>query len=402
MVGASQPAAGWYDDPDGSGGERYWDGERWTPQRRSKTDEFPTVLCCPNGHRSPADQQFCGECGEVLPRSGGEVIANFPPPFQQDLAYPNHRHKQRWKWIAGAIGVAVAAAALVAVSKNGADSTTSAQRGSGRTTESLASGSGSFDDWVGAVCRGGLAVQMNTRPVAKWACDSAHSGPGFRAKIFFSKYDSQAELDTVRDPDAVMFRIGVKGSHAKCSSTDGSVTIFHVNLSGIGSKKDATDLANQALQPLAALGCSVTQEDAYGSTSSTQQQPSSPPAPSPSATPTTLPGANEFQSPTGNIACHIANAGAACEIQEYDYTAPSPPAGCAKFGDRLGMDHGGPGWTSCHSTSFFGEALPTLPYDAEVTAGPITCRMDEESGVTCRDTVTGHFFRLSRQSYEVG
>src|ERR1700730_8773583 len=33
-VATSPPPAGWYVDPDGSGGQRYWDGERWTTQRR--------------------------------------------------------------------------------------------------------------------------------------------------------------------------------------------------------------------------------------------------------------------------------------------------------------------------------------------------------------------------------
>ena len=28
----------WYDDPDGSGGERYWDGGRWTKHRRPKAE----------------------------------------------------------------------------------------------------------------------------------------------------------------------------------------------------------------------------------------------------------------------------------------------------------------------------------------------------------------------------
>jgi hypothetical protein len=29
-------AAGWYDDPDDSTAERYWDGQNWTPQRQRK------------------------------------------------------------------------------------------------------------------------------------------------------------------------------------------------------------------------------------------------------------------------------------------------------------------------------------------------------------------------------
>ncbi|MGH9277895.1 MAG: DUF2510 domain-containing protein, partial [Acidimicrobiales bacterium] len=28
------PAAGWYPDPSGGSGQRYWDGTRWTDDRR--------------------------------------------------------------------------------------------------------------------------------------------------------------------------------------------------------------------------------------------------------------------------------------------------------------------------------------------------------------------------------
>ena len=33
--GSESPRAGWYSDPGGSGGERYWDGTRWTDQTRA-------------------------------------------------------------------------------------------------------------------------------------------------------------------------------------------------------------------------------------------------------------------------------------------------------------------------------------------------------------------------------
>ncbi|GFG81685.1 DUF2510 domain-containing protein [Mycobacterium paragordonae] len=38
------PPAGWYVDPDGSPGQRYWDGERWTTHRRPKGTKQPTGL----------------------------------------------------------------------------------------------------------------------------------------------------------------------------------------------------------------------------------------------------------------------------------------------------------------------------------------------------------------------
>jgi hypothetical protein len=36
VVSATGTPAGWYPAPDGGGGERYWDGQRWSEQRRGK------------------------------------------------------------------------------------------------------------------------------------------------------------------------------------------------------------------------------------------------------------------------------------------------------------------------------------------------------------------------------
>lgn len=38
---STAPPAGWYVDPDSSGGQRYWDGERWTTHRRLKRPASP-------------------------------------------------------------------------------------------------------------------------------------------------------------------------------------------------------------------------------------------------------------------------------------------------------------------------------------------------------------------------
>jgi hypothetical protein len=118
--------------------------------------------------------------------------------------------------------------------------------------------------------------------------------------------------------------------------------------------------------------------------------------------PTPNPGVLEFQSPTGNIVCQIGPTGADCEIREHDYPVPAPPPNCAEYGDRFAMDLDGGGFIACHMGNFFGRPLPTQAYGVPVTVGPITCEINEDTGATCRASTTGHFFRVSRQSYQVG
>ena len=110
-----------------------------------------------------------------------------------------------------------------------------------------------------------------------------------------------------------------------------------------------------------------------------------------------------FQSPTGNIACHMSETGAACDIREYHYVPPPRPQNCQQaWGDRIAFEHGGgPAFFGCHSTSFLGQ-LPTQNYDIPLSSGAITCEINEITGVTCRDTSTGHFFQMSQQSYQLG
>ncbi len=40
-----------------------------------------------------------------------------------------------------------------------------------------------------------------------------------------------------------------------------------------------------------------------------------------------------FQSPTGNIACHMSETGAACDIREYHYVPPPRPQNCQQLGE---------------------------------------------------------------------
>ena len=114
-----------------------------------------------------------------------------------------------------------------------------------------------------------------------------------------------------------------------------------------------------------------------------------------------------FQSPSGNISCVMAafsgtSPEAACEIVDRVWTAPPRPQDCdAGWGDRIGLIQGSPPGLGCHSDTTRGIGLPTLAYGATRTVASLTCT-SAPTGITCTDAGTGHFFRISRESYEIG
>ena len=121
-----------------------------------------------------------------------------------------------------------------------------------------------------------------------------------------------------------------------------------------------------------------------------------------------------FQSPSGNIACNYQvgfgddpNKGyVSCEVSEHTWVAPRAPvcAGQDIDGDELSMigEASQPTW-GCFSG--FGPLSQsdqsTLDYGQTLSVGPITCD-SEPSGVTCTGSNTGHFLRVSRESYQLG
>ncbi len=130
-----------------------------------------------------------------------------------------------------------------------------------------------------------------------------------------------------------------------------------------------------------------------GTTSPTS--PTSPPSP-PS-------GIYQFQSPGGNIACTMGSSGAACDIGDHTYTPPPKPADChLGWGDRFSLQQGQPAMMDCHGDTLRIPGLPTLDYGQSQSSGPITCNNDAASGMTCTDTSSGHFFRVSSGSYQLG
>lgn len=111
-----------------------------------------------------------------------------------------------------------------------------------------------------------------------------------------------------------------------------------------------------------------------------------------------------FQSPSGNIVCIIGADGAACDIHEYTYTPPPPPE-CAqhiKWGNRFTLDAGKAGTIVCHGDTLQLAGEPTLNYGQTISAGTITCASSETDGMKCTDSSSGHYFRVSRESFNLG
>jgi hypothetical protein len=111
-----------------------------------------------------------------------------------------------------------------------------------------------------------------------------------------------------------------------------------------------------------------------------------------------------FQSPTGNIACDLTNlnvkAQVICEVREHTYQ-PQPRSNCDPTEvDAFTLVQGNAVSPSCDATSQFPPQLPVQGYGRPLAVGAISCVIDENTGVTCTDATSGHFFRASPDSYK--
>jgi hypothetical protein len=129
------------------------------------------------------------------------------------------------------------------------------------------------------------------------------------------------------------------------------------------------------------------------------------PAPLAHADPSTV--FEVFQSPSGMIACQLlldpvqsTDPWVSCDIRDHSWVNPPRAASCEHhWGDGVSLQRGRPATMDCRGDWLFGDN-PVLPYGATKTFFGITCD-SEPTGMACRDD-TGHFFSLSRDSYQLG
>jgi hypothetical protein len=119
----------------------------------------------------------------------------------------------------------------------------------------------------------------------------------------------------------------------------------------------------------------------------------------------------QFQSPSGDISCNLVNYPPTdkfglgknfvqCDIVNPSWVPPRPsPQGRDDATSTVVLMRGqlpivgySPGTLA---------ASDPVNYDQPLSAGVIACS-PEQSAMKCTDTSTGHFFRVSRESYELG
>ena len=112
-----------------------------------------------------------------------------------------------------------------------------------------------------------------------------------------------------------------------------------------------------------------------------------------------------FQSPSGNIMCWVGQNMATCHIVDYTYALAPGTCPDGEFGGQILLKKGEPAAVRCGSTppgTYVGlRTQTTLDYGHSKSQGVMTCA-SEQSGVTCTDTSSGHFFRIAKDSYQLG
>jgi hypothetical protein len=119
----------------------------------------------------------------------------------------------------------------------------------------------------------------------------------------------------------------------------------------------------------------------------------------------------QFQSPSGDISCNLVNYPPTdklglgknfvqCDIVNQNWVPPRPPpqghddatSTVVLMRGQLPIVGYSPGTLA---------ASDPVNYDQPLSAGAIACS-SEQAAVKCTDVSTGHFFRVSKESYELG
>lgn len=97
----------------------------------------------------------------------------------------------------------------------------------------------------------------------------------------------------------------------------------------------------------------------------------------------------------------MAGTASTCDIREYAYAPPTPPADCdLDYGDMIQVKVQGTASFLCHGDTASTPDATVLDYGQGISNGRFTCS-SAESGITCRAIASGNGFDLSRDRYRL-
>ena len=120
----------------------------------------------------------------------------------------------------------------------------------------------------------------------------------------------------------------------------------------------------------------------------------------------------QFQSPSGDISCNLVSVPpddlhsfpknfVQCDIANHSWVPPQPPPPDRPDATSTFLLVRGETPILGYSPGTVGDGSPILDSPQIRYAGSIACH-NEQSAMHCADTSTGHFFRVSPESYELG
>lgn len=231
--------------------------------------------------------------------------------------------QRRWRRLStsGRVAAFAIPAVVIAIAIVGISYSRTASRS--QNSNEYGHSTGSVDNWVAAVCQSDNFQRTISNPVIMCNGDLAESG-GFRSQIMVFEYASQSDMQAMRKMWDGEF------GNATCADTASDlIVVFKPEVSGIGSRSAAADIAERSLQPLAEFGCSIRSSGSplpfVPETPSPRPQAPAPSTPSVPTGGVELP-ANSYgyvavQTKSGRVRCMVQQERVVCETAESNWPA---------------------------------------------------------------------------------
>jgi hypothetical protein len=108
-----------------------------------------------------------------------------------------------------------------------------------------------------------------------------------------------------------------------------------------------------------------------------------------------------FRSPSSNVGCYLDVDYVGCDIAEADWSPPPRPADCEfDYGQGITFVPGGRAEFVCAGDTALVPDGTALSYGQSISPGVLQCD-SAETGITCRDTKTGHGFAIAHEAYQL-